>query len=72
MKGGKKARRQLRKSVGRAPTWLKTVAVAKPHRRPRVAGSFGAASPVVKIDPQTGLPIQSGAANDTSPQTEAA
>lgn len=53
--------RARKKAIGGAPTWLKTVAIAKKPRRGS-AGSFGAASPVVRIDPTTGLPIRSGAA----------
>lgn len=51
-----KLQRIRSKSVGRAPTWLKTVAIAKPHGPKPHRGSFGAASPCVTIDPKTGLP----------------
>lgn len=58
----KKTKIQIRKAqekfVGRSPVWLKTVAIAKMPHRPRVQGTFGAASDVVRIDPHTGEPIQ--------------
>jgi hypothetical protein len=39
-----------KKAIGKAPAWLKTVAIAKaPHHRER--GTFGAASPCVSIKP---------------------
>ena len=53
---GKMAKRRLAKAVGRSPAWLKTVAVALPRRSQSVRGSFGPASLVISIDPQTGLP----------------
>jgi len=57
----RKTRKQIRavqvKSVGRAPAWLKTVQIAK-GSRPRDRGTFGAASPVVVIDPKTMEPMQ--------------
>lgn len=49
-----------RKAVGRAPTWLRTAAIAKPAGKPRVKGTFGAASAGVSIDPATGLPREDG------------
>lgn len=51
-----KLRKIRNKAVGSAPNYLKTVMIAKPQRKPRVAGSFGAASAVIRIDPKTGLP----------------
>jgi|GEM_PF-1277622 len=63
MSGKRKSLKAIRaKSVGRSPAWLKTVAIAKPCRTP-VRGTFGAASEVVRIDPETGLPL--GLANQT-------
>lgn len=58
MAGKSKAKlRKIRnKAVGSAPNYLKTVMIAKPPRGRRISGSFGAASPVVQIDPRTGLP----------------
>lgn len=52
----KKTKRLQAKTVGRSPVWLKTVAIAKGGRS-TVAGTFGAASPVVRIDPHTGKPV---------------
>jgi hypothetical protein len=45
-----------RKAVGRAPVWLKTAAISIPQGPKPIRGTFGAASPVVSIDPKTGLP----------------
>lgn len=57
----RKTRKQLRraqtKTVGRSPTWLKTAQIAK-GSKPRERGTFGAASPVVVIDPKTMEPMQ--------------
>lgn len=57
----RKTRKQIgavrAKAVGRAPAWLKTVQIAK-GARPRERGTFGAASPVVLIDPETMEPMQ--------------
>lgn len=47
-----------KKAVRAAPAYLKTVMIAKPRATPRVKGTFGAASEVVRIDPKTGLPIE--------------
>lgn len=57
MKGRKRQAKSRAKAVGRAPVWLKTVQIAKPARRAPVRGTFGAASPVVRIDPETGHPF---------------
>ena len=50
----KRTRKQIAKAqaknVGRAPVWLKTVAIAKPQRRRPISGTFGVASPCVSID----------------------
>ena len=48
--------RSRRKAVGRAPVWLKTAAIAASQGSKPVRGTFGAASPVISIDPKTGLP----------------
>ena len=57
----RKTRKQLRraqtKTVGRSPTWLKTVQIAKGSKT-RERGTFGAASPVVVIDPKAMEPMQ--------------
>lgn len=47
--------RARKKAIGNAPKWLKTVQISKTPRK-AVSGTFGAASPVVSIDPATGLP----------------
>lgn len=47
-----------KRAVGAAPAYLKTVMIAKPRSKPRVKGTFGAASEVVRIDPETGQPIE--------------
>jgi len=48
-----------KKVIGRSPTWLRTVQIAKGghHREP---GTFGPASEAVWIDPATGLPLAEG------------
>lgn len=57
----RKTRKQIgavrAKAVGRAPAWLKTIQLAKGSRL-RERGTFGAASPVVVIDPKTMEPMQ--------------
>ncbi len=50
-----------RKTVGRAPVWLKTAAISIPQGPPPIRGTFGAASAVVHIDPKTGQPRESEA-----------
>lgn len=55
-KGSKGQRR--RKAVGAAPVWLKTVLISVPQRPKPIRGTFGAASEVVRIDPETGRPIE--------------
>lgn len=51
--------RARKRAVARAPVWLRTAVIAKPARR-SIRGTFGAASPAVRIDPQTGLPLSDG------------
>lgn len=59
MAGKRKTKKwdERKKAVGRAPVWLKTAVISK-TRRAGVPGTFGAASPVVRIDPKSGLPIE--------------
>lgn len=52
----KTAKKRLKKVMARSPVWLQTVQNGAPPRRDRISGTFGAASPVTHIDPQTGLP----------------
>jgi hypothetical protein len=57
-KPGKIAKRRLAAAVKKAPVWLQVAAIGERVGRPdRIRGTFGAASPVVRIDPKTGLPI---------------
>jgi len=53
----KRRKVSLAKVAGKSPTWLRTVQIAKPCGPKPVSGTFGAASPVVRIDPSTGLPL---------------
>lgn len=57
VKGWKK---RLSKAAARSPAWLRTAQIAKPGRPNPVRGSFGAASPVVHIDPTTMQPREGG------------
>lgn len=58
-KPGKKAKRRMIAATKRAPVWMQTAIIGERVGRPApIRGSFGAASPVVSIDPQTGLPRQ--------------
>lgn len=57
-KPGIKAKRRMKKAVGKSPKWLATAVIGDrvgARKRP-IRGSFGAASEVVRIDPKTGLP----------------
>lgn len=56
MKRNGKAGRAGKRFLGRSPNWLRTAAIAKPQGQARERGSFGPASAVVSIDPETGLP----------------
>lgn len=54
-KPGKKAKRRLIAGIKRAPNWLNTVAIGERVGAPApLRGTFGAASPVIRIDPKTG------------------
>lgn len=56
-KPGKKAKRRMVAAMKGAPVWAQSAIIGERVGRPNpIRGSFGAASPVVSIDPQTGLP----------------
>lgn len=47
----KQTKSRQRKAVGKAPVWLKTVAISKQEGSGPIKGKFGAASPVTRVDP---------------------
>ena len=57
MKRNTKLWKARKRNVAKAPNWLRTAAIAKP-RKAKVSGTFGPASEVVRIDPETGEPMQ--------------
>lgn len=67
MKRNTKLWRARKKAIGLAPTYLKTVMIAKGPYRHREPGSFGAASECVRIDPETGQAIQLEAGAEAAP-----
>lgn len=56
-KPGKRAKKRMAKAIAGKPIWQQNAAISLQGRaKVRERGRFGAASPVVHIDPATGLP----------------
>jgi len=65
-KPGKKAKHRMIAAMKGAPAWLQPAIIGERIGRPNpIRGTFGAASPVISIDPHTGQPRE-----PADPQTQ--